>query len=239
MNAFSNSGLFSRPRASVVASYSEFQRMVRYACSLKLAASRKAISTFESDWPEKIAFEVDLLNTIHSQKAGLTLSRAEANFAIYGTGAQTRCAYRLASAKHHANFDFTLLPFRAGFEAHAIMLEVDPQWQGSFFRLRTFLIDEVAQTLFGLRGSIVYQIIGHASSKVMPSHKLVKLYERLGAVKAQNTVRPVMVILNPKAAEFVDLYNPEALKRFKAGKTFERKRVPPRPNYRPAPPSCQ
>jgi hypothetical protein len=86
MNAFavSNSGLFTRPRASILPDYSEFQRMARHASSLELAASNSTIGTFETVWPEKVAFEVDLLNTIEKQKAGLTLSRAEAKLAIYG-----------------------------------------------------------------------------------------------------------------------------------------------------------
>jgi hypothetical protein len=227
MNTFSNSGLFSRPRASIVPNYSEFQRMARYACSLELAASSKTIGTFETVWPDKVAFEMDLLDTIERQKAGLTLSRAKATFAIYGRGTQPGCAYRLASAKHHAHFDFVLDKFRAGFEVLTLMLEVERQWQGNFFGLRNFLIDEVAESLFGLRGSIVYRIIGHVSSEVMPSHKLVRLYQKLGAVKMPHTAEPIMVILNPRTIEFCGHCDPQGVNYIKHAKSAERRRVPP------------
>ena len=248
MNAYSNSRLFSRPRASIVPAYSEVQRLAQYASTYQLPTTTTTIGSFETVWPEKDALEVELVNAIENQNAGLTLSRAEATFTIHDAntwqarrGIQRGCAYRLASAKHHARLDFTLLPFRAGFaglEARAIMLEVEQGWRGSFFGLRCFL-DEVEGALFGLKSFIVYRIIGHASSEVMPSHKLVKLYERIGAVKMQDTAQPVMAIVNPKTVEFLEHLDPLEYRYFREARGSERRRVPPLPNYRQAAPSCQ
>jgi len=246
MNRFtiSNSD-FTRPRASSVLDYSVLQGSVQRSALPLLFARSSTIGTFNTEWPDKLPFEVDVVSTIKRQGSGLTLSRAEAEFPFddhetwpIETRAYAGYAYRLASGNHHAHFEFTLEPFRAGFEVNSLMLKVEQPWRGSFFGLRSFLIDEVAGTLFGLKSFTVHRITGHASSEAMPSHKLVRLYQRLGAVKVPQTALPVMAILNPKAIELMGHCYPRGFNYIKQAKTCERKRVPRLPKECQAPPFC-
>ncbi|HOX58115.1 MAG TPA: hypothetical protein P5205_14540 [Candidatus Paceibacterota bacterium] len=239
MNSFtaSNADVFTRPRARIVLDYSEVQRSAQQGfLSICPEGSSPTIGSFETDWPDKLPFELDVLSTIMRQGTGLALSRAEAEFPFsepetWPVGARVYAgyAYRLASGNHHAHFTFTLEPFRAGFAVNTLMLKVEQPWRGSFFGLRSFLIDEVAGTLFGLKSFTVHRLIGHASSESMPSYKLVRLYQRLGAVMVPDTAQAVMLILNPKVIEFLEHCYPQGANYIKEAKARERKRVPPLP----------
>ncbi len=63
----------------------------------------------------------------------------------------------------------------------------------------------------------------------MPSYKLVRLYQRLGAVMVPDTAQAVMLILNPKVIEFLEHCYPQGANYIKEAKARERKRVPPLP----------
>lgn len=245
--AVSDSALCKRPHGAILPTYSDVQRIAQWATASEIPVNPNTIGSFVNDWPSKLPFELDVLSTIERQGTDLAFSRAEADLTFYdretlhvSSRVQAGFAYRLSSGRYHSHFVFSLLPFRAGVDVQTIFLEVDQQWRGRFFSLRRFLIDEVVEkTLFALKTCIVYRIMGHASSKVMPCEKLIRLYERLGAVKMPNTVRPIMVIVNPRAAEFLKHVDPLDSKCFREARTSERRRVPPLPNYRQAALSCQ
>jgi len=189
-----------------------------------------SIGTFCSDWVEKSPLECELLATIQRKGTDLALSRAVGEFALYDceTGRSKTLAtpaYRLESPNHRGQFDFLFTEQRLGYDVQSVMLEIEPPLRGNFFNLRSFLLDEVASTLFGLERFIVYRILGHALSGEVPSQKLVKLYQRLGAVRMPHVPANVMVLLNPRTEELLERINPIEATYLREAKIFERHKV--------------
>ncbi|HOX55566.1 MAG TPA: hypothetical protein P5205_05805 [Candidatus Paceibacterota bacterium] len=205
---------------------SDIARHHAFASQSRLDSSK--LGAFVEDWPDKTAFDLDVINTIARKETGLRLSRATGELTLHNavTGhRETFTKYRLKSNDGHAYFDFVLTNCRGGFDVLVMMLYIEPEYRGNFFALRRFFIEQVSATLFGLLKTPVFSILGEAQSDTMPCAKLVKLYKLLGCIKVPRAPVNFMVLFNPKTQEYLERMDPPLARRLREATALERKRV--------------
>ncbi|MEI6192875.1 MAG: hypothetical protein WCS42_00940 [Verrucomicrobiota bacterium] len=236
---------FCPSRHSIIAqAASMFRDVDRARRALESPVNRRTIGNFETEWRDKSPFELDLLDTIQRMKTGLVLSRAQGDFTAVDEVTcevihYSKPMYRLYSGKHHARIDFILREFRTGYDVSVAMIHVEPQYQGSFYAFRNFLIDTIAETFFNMK-TFIFRIFGHVAAGPEPCRgrdwrelrtrdgeiKLARLYERLGLVRMPFTISKTFGYYNPAAFKLFESEDPKEAKYFRESKVHERKRVP-------------
>ena len=183
----------------------------------------------------------DILESISRNKTGLKLFTTYASYCSEFGNPQQQKIYRLESAVNHAHFDFDLWPEGDGLFAHALIVFVQPDFQGRWFNFRDYLINRVAKTLFDCRHKRIFYLGGRA----IPSHfvirqdrewrdkitkdkkstKLARVYERCGFLKTDDDSDTVILLSEQTRQEYAASSSPtKRLLAEKQGK-LARKRV--------------
>ncbi|HOX58192.1 MAG TPA: hypothetical protein PLC99_15005 [Verrucomicrobiota bacterium] len=173
--------------------------------SLKITLSETGEFSHSEDWKERSGLEAELLDQIDQSRNGLVVNRATATYSYVDPQTLRRGSfranlYRLSAEQNHAYLDAHFWPFRCGFKCQVMMVVVEPQWQGSFFNFKDFLIGKICATLFALQRNPVYHVFGHALGNKYPvrnpaddwrmqkledgEYRLVRMYQRLGFFRA-------------------------------------------------------
>lgn len=141
-------------------------------------------------------FERNILREIESNNSGLTLYRTDGLFRNPDFHTiERRPAWQLKCPDLHSEISFTIEKQKGQEFVFVLMLSTEPNHQGNFWLLRSFLIGRFAKTLFALGFPA---IVGEASPNTKPvrhkgdfryqktadgTPKLVRLYEFLGFVR--------------------------------------------------------
>jgi hypothetical protein len=169
------------------------------------------------------SLESDILNSIERNQTDLhlykTMGLSPTDYYSY----ETFPIYRLKSEINHAHFDFDLSPYENGFLCYALLLLVQPEYQGSFFNVRDFLIGRVAKTLFDLRNNRILMLHGHATVNQFRvrtkidwrnrktadgTKKIVRLYQRMGFTQTHQNSDNVVLLSEQTRKEYAALSSP-------------------------------
>jgi hypothetical protein len=203
------------------------------------AFGRDRVSYFFSGKPmtqaPSFSLEERILYSIQRNNTHLEFYKTMGTFPTPFFCQEQHPVYRLKSVKYQAYYDFEVLPYESGgLLCNTMILVIAPQAQGNFFTLKTFLIGEVAKTLFDADNEIML-LRGRAVENQYPvrskrnkrgdwrnqttsdgATKIVRLYERLGFFR-EHPKSNGMILLSEKARQqFAKSDSPE--KRLMASK---------------------
>lgn len=194
------------------------------ASSKKYAPTEKLIYCFTDGVIRESSdsIESDILDSIRRNNAGLELNKTIGLYPTEFFTYEEFPIYRLKSEKNHAYFDFCLWPEEDGYFCLTLILVVQPEYQGSFFNVRDFLINRVAKTLFDTRHRIFYlwgiaienrhRIRGrewrNKRTKDGKNSKLVRLYQRLGFIQEYEGSENVILLSDKTRQEYANSESP-------------------------------